>query len=139
MAAHGQIYTYVTRGVQTTDTLCHAIDELEVSAETITVPSVLATVTIPLLGFLSSGDHILIADSVYLPTRDFAETILKRLGVEVDYYDPYTGSDIAALIKPSTKVVFTKSPASNIFEIQDIKTIAKAAHAASTIVMIDNT
>jgi cystathionine beta-lyase len=139
MAARGQKYTYGTRGTPTTDALCHAIDELEGSAGTIAVPSGLAAVTIPLLGFLSSGDHILITDSVYHPTRNFADTMLKRLGVEVDYYDPHVGAGIAALIKPNTKVVFTESPASNTFEIQDIPAISKAAHAAGAVVMMDNT
>lgn len=139
MAARAQKYTYGTRGTPTSDALCHAIDELEGSAGTIAVPSGLAAVTIPLLGFLSSGDHILITDSVYFPTRHFADTMLKRLGVEVDYYDPHVGSGISALIKPNTKVVFTESPASNTFEIQDIPAIAKAAHAAGAIVMMDNT
>jgi cystathionine beta-lyase len=139
MAARAQKYTYGTRGTPTSDALCHAIDELEGSAGTIAVPSGLAAVTIPLLGFLSSGDHILITDSVYFPTRHFADTMLKRLGVEVDYYDPHVGTGISALIKPNTKVVFTESPASNTFEIQDIPAIAKAAHAAGAIVMMDNT
>ncbi|WP_439501517.1 cystathionine beta-lyase [Aminobacter ciceronei] len=139
MAGRAQKYTYGTRGTPTSDALCHAIDELEGSAGTIAVPSGLAAVTIPLLGFLSSGDHILITDSVYFPTRHFADTMLKRLGVEVDYYDPHVGAGISALIKPNTKVVFTESPASNTFEIQDIPAIAKAAHAAGAIVMMDNT
>ena len=139
MAARDQKYTYGTRGTPTTDALCAAIDELEGSAGTIAVPSGLAAVTIPLLGFLSSGDHILITDSVYYPTRHFADTMLKRLGIEVDYYDPHVGAGIAALIKPNTKVVFTESPASNTFEIQDIPAISKAAHAAGAVVMMDNT
>jgi cystathionine beta-lyase len=139
MAGRAQKYTYGTRGTPTSDALCHAIDALEGSAGTIAVPSGLAAVTIPLLGFLSSGDHILITDSVYFPTRHFADTMLKRLGVEVDYYDPHVGAGIAALIKPNTKVVFTESPASNTFEIQDIPAISKAAHEAGAIVMMDNT
>ena len=139
MAGRAQKYTYGTRGTPTSDALCHAIDELEGSAGTIAVPSGLAAVTIPLLGFLSSGDHILITDSVYFPTRHFADTMLKRLGVTVDYYDPHVGAGIAALIKPNTKVVFTESPASNTFEIQDIPAISKAAHEAGAIVMMDNT
>lgn len=139
MAARAQKYTYGTRGTPTTDALCQAMDELEGSAGTIAVPSGLAAVTIPLLGFLSAGDHILITDSVYYPTRHFADTMLERLGVEVAYYEPRIGAGIAALIKPNTKVVFTESPASNTFEIQDIPAIAKAAHAAGAIVMMDNT
>jgi cystathionine beta-lyase len=139
MAARSQKYTYGTRGTPTTDALAHAIDALEGSAGTIIVPSGLAAVTIPLLAFLSAGDHVLIVDSVYHPTRNFADTMLKRLGVEVEYYDPYAGAGIAKLIKPNTKVVFTESPASNTFEVQDVPAIVKAAHAAGAIVMMDNT
>ncbi|RJT36320.1 cystathionine beta-lyase [Mesorhizobium waimense] len=139
MAARSQKYTYGTRGTPTTDALALAVDALEGSAGTIVVPSGLAAVTIPLLTFVSAGDHLLIVDSVYHPTRNFADTMLKRLGVEVEYYDPYVGAGIAALIKPNTKVVFTESPASNTFEVQDIPAIAKAARAACAIVMMDNT
>ena len=89
MAARAQKYTYGTRGTPTTDALAQAIDELEGSAGTILVPSGLAAVTVPLLAFLSAGDHLLIVDSVYYPTRSFADTMLKRLGVEVEYYDPH--------------------------------------------------
>ncbi|MER9918137.1 MULTISPECIES: cystathionine beta-lyase [unclassified Mesorhizobium] len=139
MAARSQKYTYGTRGTPTTDALAHAIDALEGSAGTIIVPSGLAAVTVPLLAFLSAGDHILIVDSVYHPTRNFADTMLKRLGVEVEYYDPHAGAGIASLIKPNTKVVFTESPASNTFEVQDVPAIAKAAHETGAIVMMDNT
>ncbi|CAN7680596.1 cystathionine beta-lyase [Mesorhizobium sp. LjNodule214] len=139
MAARSQKYTYGLRGTPTTDALALAVDALEGSAGTIAVPSGLAAVTIPLLTFVSAGDHLLIVDSVYHPTRNFADTMLKRLGVEVEYYEPHIGAGIAALIKPNTKVVFTESPASNTFEVQDIPAIAKAARAAGAIVMMDNT
>jgi len=139
MAGRAQKYTYGTRGTPTTDALAAAIDSLEGSAGTIIVPSGLAAVTVPLLAFLSAGDHALIVDSVYGPTRHFANTMLKRLGVQVEYYDPHIGAGIAALMKPNTKVVFTESPGSNTFEMQDIPAIARAAHAGGAVVMMDNT
>ncbi|HEV7415390.1 MAG TPA: PLP-dependent transferase, partial [Tianweitania sediminis] len=80
MVNRAQRYTYGTHGTPTTDALAAAIDELEGSAGTILVPSGLAAVTVPLLAFLSAGDHVLIVDSVYFPTRRFANTMLKRLG-----------------------------------------------------------
>lgn len=139
MATRNQKYTYATRGTPTSDALCEAVDALEGSAGTIIVPSGLAAVTVPLLAFLKSGDHALIVDSVYSPTRHFANTMLAGFGVEVDYYEPTIGAGIAALLKPNTKVVFTESPGSNTFEMQDIRAIADAAHAGGAIVMIDNT
>jgi cystathionine beta-lyase len=139
MAARNQKYTYGTRGTPTSEALCTAIDHLEGSAGTVAVPSGLVAVTLPLLAFLSTGDHILITDSVYHPTRNFADTMLKRFGVETSYYDPEAGGGIASLIKPNTRVVFTESPASNTFEVQDIPAISEAAHAAGAVVMMDNT
>jgi len=139
MATGGQKYTYGTRGTPTSDALCAAIDALEGSAGTVCVPSGLAAVTVPLLAFLSPGDHVLFVDSIYNPTRHFADTILKRIGVEVEYYDPEIGSGIAKLMRPNTKVVFTESPASNTFEMQDIPAIVEEAHKGGAIVMMDNT
>ncbi len=139
MVTRSQRYTYGTRGTPTTDALCAAIDELEGSAGTIAVPSGLAAVVVPLLAFLSAGDHVLIVDSVYNPTRRFADTMLARLGVEVEYYAPEIGAGIAKLMKPNTKVVWTESPGSNTFEMQDIPAIAQIARAHGAVTMMDNT
>ncbi|MCP8893502.1 cystathionine beta-lyase [Shinella daejeonensis] len=134
-----QKYTYGTRGTPTTDALCAAIDELEGSAGTIIVPSGLAAVTVPFLAFLSAGDHALIVDSVYHPTRHFCDTMLTRLGVTVEYYDPAAGAGIEALIRPNTRLVHTEAPGSNTFEMQDIAAIAAAAHRHGAVVTMDNT
>ena len=139
LADRSQRYTYGTRGTPTTDALTNAVNELEGAAGTIVVPSGLAAVTVPLLAFLKAGDHLLIVDSVYGPTRRFADTMLVRLGIEVEYYDPHIGAGIASILKPNTRVVFTESPGSNTFEVQDIPAISKVSKAHGAIVMMDNT
>ena len=139
MASENQKYTYGTHGTPTTDALCNAIDQLEGSAGTLLVPSGLAAVSVPLLAFLKQGDHVLFVDTIYHPTRRFANSMLKGFGIEVEYYPPHIGADIATLIRPNTRVVFTESPGSNTFEIQDIPAIVKAAHAHDIVVMMDNT
>jgi cysteine-S-conjugate beta-lyase len=130
MKSQGQRYTYGTHGTPTTDALTDAIDALEGSECTVLVPSGLAAVTVPLLAFLKAGDHLLIVDSIYHPTRRFANNMLTGLGIEVGYYPPEIGAGITAYIKPNTKVIFTESPGSNTLEMQDIPAITKAAHAA---------
>lgn len=139
MVSSAQKYTYGTHGTPTTDALAAAIDALEGSAGTMIVPSGLAAVTVPLLAFLKSGDHLLVVDSIYFPTRRFCDTMLRNLGVETTYYDPAVGAGIATLMKPNTKVVFTESPGSNTYEIQDIPAIAEVAHKHGAVVMMDNT
>jgi cystathionine beta-lyase len=139
MDRRSQRYTYGTRGTPTTDALAEAINELEGAAGTIMVPSGLAAVTVPILGFAKAGDHILVVDSVYQPTRHFCDTLLARLGVETEYYDPSIGAGIASLIRPNTSIVHTEAPGSNTFEMQDIRAIADSAHKSGAVVMMDNT
>jgi cystathionine beta-lyase len=139
MDQRAQKYTYGTRGTPTTDALCAAIDALEGSAGTILVPSGLAAISVPFLGFVSAGDHILVVDSVYFPTRNFCDTMLKKLGVETEYYDPGIGAGIAALMRPNTRLVHLEAPGSNTFEMQDVRAIADAAHAGGAVVSMDNT
>ncbi|MDE1174347.1 MAG: cystathionine beta-lyase [Parvibaculaceae bacterium] len=132
-------YSYGRRGTPTTTALQDAIAEIEGGYRTLLAPSGLSAVTTALLAHLDHGDHLLMVDTVYGPTRSFCEGILRRFGIEVDYYDPLIGAGISKLFKSNTKVVFTESPGSLTFEVQDIPAIAAAAHARNIIVMLDNT
>ncbi|PZU84177.1 MAG: cystathionine beta-lyase [Chelatococcus sp.] len=132
-------YTYGTQGNPTIDALIAACNTIEGGAGTVVTPSGLLACTLPFLAFLSAGDHVLVTDSVYRPTRNFCETLLKRMGVETTYYDPSVGADIAGLFKPNTKAVWTEAPGSQTFEMQDIPAIVAAAHARDILVMMDNT
>jgi cystathionine beta-lyase len=96
-------------------------------------------VTVPFLAYLSAGDHALIVDSVYFPTRRFCNTMLKQYGVEVEYYDPAIGAGIEALIRPNTRLVHLEAPGSNTFEMQDVKLISSIAHRYDCVVTMDNT
>jgi cystathionine beta-lyase len=135
----GQPYTYGTHGTPTTNALCAALNELEGSAGTILLPSGLAAITVPFLAVLRPGDHILVVDSVYFPTRRFCATVLARMGVETEYYDPEIGAGIARLMRPNTRLVHLEAPGSNTMEMQDVRAIADAAHAGGAIVSMDNT
>jgi cystathionine beta-lyase len=131
--------TYGRYGTKTSEMLEHAIATLEGADHAIALSSGLAAITTSLLAFLKEGDHLLMTDSVYGPARRFCDFELKRFGVETTYYDPEIGAGIAALIKPNTRVVYTESPGSLTFEMQDIPAIAKAAHDKNCIVISDNT
>ena len=136
---HRSRYMYGTRGTPTTEALEDAWSDISGAVGTVLVPSGLAAVTLALTAFLGAGDHLLVTDSVYRPTRNFCDTVLKRFGVETTYYDPLVGTGIAALMKANTKVVFTEAPGSQTFEMQDIPAIAEAAHAKGAVLMMDNT
>ena len=132
-------YTYGRPSNPTTRALELALAKLEGGERTFLTPSGLSAVSTTLLSFAETGGHILISDSVYMPTRRFANRVLKRLGVDIEYYDPLIGDGIARLLRPETKLVFTESPGSQTFEIQDIPAICKRARGLGVPVAIDNT
>lgn len=134
-----QLFKYGRHGTPTTAALEEAISKLECGQRTLLTASGYQAVTTAILAFVKAGDHVLMVDSVYQPTRKFCDTILARLGVSTTYYDPLVGAGIADLILPNTRVVFTESPGSLTFEMQDIGAITKAAHARGAIVIMDNT
>jgi cystathionine beta-lyase len=139
-----RVLTYGLGGSATHWALEDVIAEVEGGTHCAIVCSGLAAVTTPLLAFLKSGDHLLMPDSVYGPARNFAEGMLKRFDVETTFYDPaIDGAGIATLLRPNTTVVYTESPGSHTFEVQDVPAIAKVAHAVGAPgrikVMMDNT
>jgi cystathionine beta-lyase len=129
---------YGLHGLPTVTDLQDAIAELEGGHAALAVPSGLTATTLPLLALANPGDHMLVTDSVYGPTRRFCDLHMKRLGVEVSYYDPLLGADIASLFRPNTRIVFAESPGSLTFDVQDIPAIAKVAHARNALLIIDN-
>ena len=135
-----QVLTYGTGGSQTHWALEDTIAAIEGGTRCYIVGTGLAAVTVPLLVFLKSGDHMLMPDHVYGPARNFASGMLVKYGVETTFYDPcITGDGLSKLMRPNTTVVYTESPGSHTFEVQDVPAIAAAAHAGGAKVLMDNT
>ncbi|MBL6933927.1 MAG: cystathionine beta-lyase [Alphaproteobacteria bacterium] len=126
-------------GTPTSAAFEEAVAEIEGGEKAIATSSGLAAIACALTAFLKSGDHLLVADTVYQPTRKFCDGILKGFGVETEYYDPLIGGGIAALIRDNTRAVFMESPGSLTFEVQDVPAIAAAAKERGVVSMLDNT
>ena len=134
-----EIVNYGRVGTPTSHAFEAAVAAVEGGYRAVTAASGLAAIATALTAFTKAGDHILVTDSAYGPTRRVCNDILARYGVEVEYYDPRIGAGIAALIRPNTSVVYLESPGSLTFEVQDVPAIAKAAKAAGATVILDNT
>ena len=139
--AHRARYQYGRRGTPDLGGAgrCAARARGEACAGVALLPSGLAAISAALLAVARAGDHILVTDSVYRPTRNFCDGVFKRMGVETTYYDPLIGAGIAKLFKPNTRAVFVEAPGSQSFEMQDIPAIAKVAHDKGAVVLMDNT
>lgn len=134
-----QPYVYGRRGTPTSRAIEQAICELEGGFNCKVAPSGQAAVSLALLAFLKPGDHLLMIDAVYGPVRLLCNTVLKKYGVETEYYSPEVGTNIAKLMRPNTRVVYMESPCSGTFEVMDVPAIVRIAHDHGAIAILDNT
>ncbi|PSC05501.1 cystathionine beta-lyase [Alsobacter soli] len=132
-------YSYGTKGTPTIESLETAWTQLAGAAGSVLLPSGLAAIAIALQTCLKAGDHLLVTDSVYRPTREFCEGLLKRFGVETTYFDPALGAAVESLFRPNTTAILTEAPGSQSFEMQDVPAIAEVAHRRGLCVLMDNT
>jgi cysteine-S-conjugate beta-lyase len=132
-------FRYGRYGTPNTRALEEALAAVEGGYRAVLAPGGLAAITFALTALLEAGDHLLVADAVYGPTRRFCDHQLKAMGVRTTYYDPTVGASIETLMQPRTRVVFCESPGSNTFEVQDLPAIAEAAHRHGALVVADNT
>lgn len=134
-----QVPYYGRRGTQTHFAFSDAVCALEGGAGCALYPSGAAAISGALLAFLKTGDHLLMVDAVYEPTRAFCDKVLAPLGIQTTYYDPLIGVGISALIQPNTKVIYLESPCSLTMEVQDVPAICAIAKQHGIVTMLDNT
>ncbi|MCB8880808.1 cystathionine beta-lyase [Acidisoma cellulosilytica] len=135
-----QAMVYGTHGTPTHFALENAIAEIEGGTRCQIVSSGLSAITTPLLAFLKTGEHVLVPDCVYGPTRRFCDGMLAGLGIKTTYYDPMiTPEALEGLMRPETRVLFLESPGSHTFEVQDVPALSAVAHAHGARVLMDNT
>ena len=130
---------YGRAGTPTSFAFEDAVAALEGGHRAVSMGSGLSAITTVLTAFTKAGDHVLVTDSVYGPTRRFCTDVLGAYGVETEFYDPLIGADIARLLRPNTSVVYLESPGSLTFEVQDVPAIAAAAKSVGAKVLMDNT
>jgi cystathionine beta-lyase len=141
LRAHRGEYQYGRHGTPTTKALQEMLQALEgpQCAGVGLAPSGLAAISTALLAVLRAGDHLLVCDNVYRPTRNFCNGLLARYGVETSFFDPLIGGAIESLIRPNTRAVMIEAPGSQSFEMPDVPAIAAVAHARGALVIDDNT
>lgn len=132
-------FRYGRMGTPTTRAFEEAVAAIEGGYRAVSTGCGLSAIVVAMTAFLQAGDHVLMTDSVYGPTRKYCDAVLARFGVETTYYDPLIGAAIDDLIRDTTKIIFLESPGSHTFEIQDVPAITAVARRRGVLTMIDNT
>ncbi|MFD2644378.1 cystathionine beta-lyase [Pseudomonas japonica] len=136
---HLREHIYGRNGNPTTAAFEDAVAALEGGFRSLVMPSGLAAIAGTLLALVRGGDHVLVTDNCYGHARQVFDRVMREMGVEVSYFPPLLGADIAALMRPNTRLVYAEAPGSNTFEVQDIPALARAAHAGGALLVMDNT
>jgi len=139
LAGDDEVATYGIYGTPTHQAFYAALNALEGGYRSWALPTGLAACTMALLAFVRTGDHVLLPDSVYGPTRRFSRQTLARFGIDTTFYDPCIGDELEQLFRPTTRVLFLESPGSLTFEMQDVPRLAAIARRHDAFSVIDNT
>jgi cysteine-S-conjugate beta-lyase len=132
-------YTYGTYGTPTTLTLARRLAEIDGAYRCFITPGGLSAIVLVYLAFTASGDHVLVPESVYGPSRAFANRVLGRYGVKVEFYPALIGKAIEERITPNTRLIWCESPGSLTMDVQDVPAIVEVAHRHDVTVALDNT
>lgn len=130
---------YGLYGTRTTFALAEAVSALEAGYATVITSSGTSAIALTLTAFAGAGDHLLVADCVYGPTRKFLTDVLARFGVEVEYFRPDIGADIATLCRSNTRLIYMETPGSQTFDVIDVPAIAAVARGRGILTAVDNT
>jgi cystathionine beta-lyase len=130
---------YGLYGTPSHHAFCDALTALEAGHRSWALPSGLAACTIAILAYVRQGDHVLVPDSVYSPTRRFCGDTLARYGIETSFYAPRIGAEIERQFRPTTRLLFMESPGSLTFEVQDLPLLAQIARRHGAVSVVDNT
>jgi len=98
----------------------------------------MAAVTASLFCFLKAGDHVVSARALFGSCRYIVEDLLPRFGVETTLIDGRDLSAWEAAMRPNTRAVFFETPTNPVLELVDIEAVAKIAHKAGALVVVDN-
>ena len=133
-------YTYGLHGTPTTFILEERLAELDGGTHCILCPSGLSAIALVDQALLKQGDHVLLPANAYGPGREFAERLLADWGITHALYDPLaTSEQLAALITPSTRLLWLEAPGSVTMEMPDLRGLVAVARQHGVLTAIDAT
>ncbi|MCH8984454.1 MAG: PLP-dependent transferase [Acidobacteria bacterium] len=132
-------YSYSRGGNPTVRALEEKLTALEGGVDTTAYASGMAATVAVFLGLLQAGDHVVIGDVVYGGTYRFADQFLTKFGVDVSFVDAPDLDAVGAAIRPSTKLIFTETPANPTLKVTDLLAISDICRSAGVLHVTDNT
>ncbi len=131
-------YTYHRDDNPTVRAVEHKVAALEGAGDCVICTSGMAACTMVYLTYLSAGDHMVIFHDTYGANYKVS-LILERLGVNITWLDADHAGDIAAELRPETRMIFLETPSNPLCKVIDIQAVRHAADRVGAMVVVDNT
>ena len=132
----GNIYSRFTN--PTVNAFEKRLAAMEGADSCVATASGMAAIMSMLLALLKSGDHLVVAQTLFGSTINLLNNVFSRFGVSSTYVDPADIGAWSAAIRPNTRLLFVETPNNPLTDIADIRTIADVAHAAGALLAVDN-
>jgi methionine-gamma-lyase len=136
---HLDKFAYTREHNPTARHLEERLAELEGGEDCVVSASGMGATAATLFALLNAGDHIVCSEICYTGTQKLVSMHFPRFGVEASMVDTSDLAEVAAAIKPNTKVVFVETPGNPIVVISDIAAIAALAHKVGALLVVDST
>ncbi len=98
----------------------------------------MGAISASLFSLLKSGDHVVVLNTVYGPTLDYLQFMVKY-GITFEVIQIQNSIELDEMITKNTTLIYTESPATMTFEMLDLQALARFAKAKNILTMIDNT
>lgn len=132
-------YSYSREGHPNADVLAGMIDRMEGATGGIVTGSGMAAVGAALLGTLKAGDHVVGADQLYGRSLRILGEDLPRMGIATSFADPTDAGDVAAALRPETRLILIETVSNPTLRVADLAGIAALARDRGLLLAVDST
>jgi len=130
---------YTRMGNPTLTAAAAKVADLENAERALVFGSGMGAITTTLLTFLVSGDHVVAQREIFAQTYTFLDRKARALGIETTFVDSTRAGEIAAAIRPETKLIYIETPSNPLLQIVDIRAVAEIARERDLLLLVDST
>jgi len=132
----GNIYSRFTN--PTVTAFQDRLAALEGAEACVATASGMSAILATAMALLKSGDHLVSSSGVFGATVQLFSSILSKFGVETDYVDGTDPKAWKAALRPGTRLLYLETPSNPLTEVFDIEALARLAHDAGALLVVDN-
>lgn len=131
-------FRYGRQGNPTVSALEDKVNKMEQGVATLCFATGMGAIGAVFQALLRAGDHVVSSAFLFGNTNSLWQTVAGQ-GVGVDFVDATDVANVAAAIKPETRIVFVETIANPVTQVADLKRIGDLCQERGILYIVDNT